>query len=89
MLVLFCYGLILHLISFVVLHVKYTVLKGKLQPVEEALPVGKPRTSAPAENDTGSTQSSTAVPAKSTSSTAAPKIVPTAAPGTMDVEIEC
>lgn len=46
MIVLLCYGLILHLISFVVLHVKYVVLKGKLEPVTGTLPVHEPRPGA-------------------------------------------
>ena len=43
MIVLLCYSLILHLLSFVVLHVKYVVLKGKLEPLTEPLPVHEPR----------------------------------------------
>ena len=42
MIVLLCYSLILHLIIFVVLHVKYVVLRGKLEPVTWTLPVHKP-----------------------------------------------
>ena len=38
MLVLVGYGLILHVLSFVVLQVKYYVLKGKLEPLEEPVP---------------------------------------------------
>lgn len=38
MIVLVFYGMVLHLLSFVVLQVKYKVLKGKLYPLEEGLP---------------------------------------------------
>ena len=36
MIVLVCYGLIIHLMSFIVLYVKYTVLKVKLEPLEQS-----------------------------------------------------
>ena len=41
MIVLVAYGLILHLISFVVLQVKYNVLKGKLEPLDAPVPMRK------------------------------------------------
>ena len=35
MVVLICYGLIIHLFSFLVLYVKHTVFKVKLEPLED------------------------------------------------------
>jgi len=51
MVVLVAYGLILHLISFVVLQVKYKVLKGKLEPLDE--PGHNNRTSDPSNYSLG------------------------------------
>lgn len=84
MVVLACYGLVIHLVSFVVLQVKYALLKGKLLPLEDPPPartsIKNTRTSAP--SDTGYPQSSTSARPQA-------EIVPSAKPGTMDNEIEC
>ena len=84
MIVLACYGLVIHLISFVVLQVKYTLLKGKLLPLEDPPPARKTtkHTKASDPTDMGSSQASTTTRPKV-------KIVPSAHFTTMDTEIEC
>lgn len=42
MVVLLCYGLIIHILSFIVLYVKYNIFRGKLAPLEHPLPVRQP-----------------------------------------------
>lgn len=89
MVVLACYGLIIHLMSFVVLHVKYTFFKGKLLPVENSPPAQKTATST-TKVSTAKVSEPTATGSSQNFTPARPqvKIVP-AASGKMDNEIEC
>ena len=92
MVVLACYGLIIHLLSFVVLYVKYTYLKGKLWPVEDSPSPASARQPATTTTNPKVSSESAATGASPQSSMPAarpPKQIVPAATGAMDNEIEC